>query len=73
LMIWISKSLQRFLGLSIKTKQVTVYRLHHKTDGRMRRCGAHEKASQIWVFQSDLKIGGGATVGGARGTIMVVT
>jgi hypothetical protein len=33
LVIWTSKSLRRFLGLSIKTKQTSVYRLRHKTDG----------------------------------------
>jgi hypothetical protein len=35
LMIWASKSLRRFLGLGLKTKQATVYRLRHKNDGRM--------------------------------------
>jgi hypothetical protein len=33
LVIWASKSLQQFLDLSLKTKQASVYRLHHKTDG----------------------------------------
>jgi hypothetical protein len=33
LVIWASKSPQRFLGLSLKTKQASVCRLHHKTDG----------------------------------------
>jgi hypothetical protein len=32
LLIWISKSPRRFLGLSLKTKQISVCRLHHKTD-----------------------------------------
>jgi hypothetical protein len=32
----------------------------------------HVKVSLARVFQSSLKIGGGATVGGARGTIMEV-
>jgi hypothetical protein len=35
LVIWASKSPWRFLGLCIKTKQVSVYRLRHKTDGGM--------------------------------------
>jgi hypothetical protein len=33
LVIWVSKSPQRFLGLGIKIKQVSVCRLRHKTDG----------------------------------------
>jgi hypothetical protein len=33
LVIWDSKSLRRFLGLCPKTKQASVYRLRHKTDG----------------------------------------
>jgi hypothetical protein len=36
LMIWASKSPQRFLGLCLKTKRATVCRLCHKTDGRMK-------------------------------------
>jgi hypothetical protein len=36
LVMWASKSLRRFLSLSLKTKRVTIYRLHHKTDGRMK-------------------------------------
>jgi hypothetical protein len=31
LVIWASKSLQRFLGLGLKTKWALVYRLRHKT------------------------------------------
>jgi hypothetical protein len=30
------------------------------------------EASRAWVFQSGLKTGGGATVGGARDTITVI-
>jgi hypothetical protein len=41
LVIWASKSPRRFLGLGLKTKQASVCRLHHKIDGRMRRCGIH--------------------------------
>jgi hypothetical protein len=33
LVIWASKSPRRFLGLDLKTKQTSVYRLHHKTNG----------------------------------------
>jgi hypothetical protein len=33
LVIWASKSPRRFLVLSLKTKQASVYRLRHKTDG----------------------------------------
>jgi hypothetical protein len=34
LVIWASKSPRRFHGLGLKTKQTSVYRLRHKTDGR---------------------------------------
>jgi hypothetical protein len=33
LVIWVSKSLWRFLGLGLKTQQVLVCRLRHKTNG----------------------------------------
>jgi hypothetical protein len=33
LVIWASKSPRRFLSLGLKTKQASVCRLHHKTDG----------------------------------------
>jgi hypothetical protein len=33
LVIWASKSLRQFLGLYLKIKQASVYRLRHKTDG----------------------------------------
>jgi hypothetical protein len=33
LVIWVSKSPRRFLGLGLKTKQASVCRLRHKTDG----------------------------------------
>jgi hypothetical protein len=32
LVIWDSKSLRRFLGLGLKIKWTSIYRLHHKTD-----------------------------------------
>jgi hypothetical protein len=33
LVIWASKSPQRFLGLGLKTKRASICQLHHKTDG----------------------------------------
>jgi hypothetical protein len=33
LVIWVSKSPQRFLGLGLRTKQASVCRLRHKIDG----------------------------------------
>jgi hypothetical protein len=33
LVIWASKSPRQFLGLDLKTKQASVCRLHHKTNG----------------------------------------
>jgi hypothetical protein len=33
LVIWALKSPRQFLGLSLKTKQASVCRLHHKTNG----------------------------------------
>jgi hypothetical protein len=33
LVIWATKSPRRFLGLGLKTKQASVCRLRHKTDG----------------------------------------
>jgi hypothetical protein len=41
LVIWASKSPRQFLGLGLKTKRAMVYRLRHKTDGRMRRRWTH--------------------------------
>jgi hypothetical protein len=40
LVICASKSPRRFPGLDLKTKQAMVYRLRHKTDGRMLLRGA---------------------------------
>jgi hypothetical protein len=37
LVIWVSKSPRQFLGLGFKTKQTSVCRLRHKTDGGGRR------------------------------------
>jgi hypothetical protein len=39
LVIWVPKSPLRFLDLGLKTKQTTICRLHHKTDGGQRRRG----------------------------------
>jgi hypothetical protein len=36
LVIWFTKSSRWFLSLDLKTKQAMVYRLHHKTNGRMK-------------------------------------
>jgi hypothetical protein len=36
LVIWASQSPRWFLGLGLKTKRAMVYRLRHKTDGRMK-------------------------------------
>jgi hypothetical protein len=88
LVIWASKSPRRFLGLDLKTKWASVCRLRHKTDGgrstqnRWREVDAGHvsrsssllgvEASLARVSQSGLKTGGGATTGGARGTITEV-
>jgi hypothetical protein len=36
LVIWVSKSPRRFLGLTLKTKRATICWLHHKTGRRMK-------------------------------------
>jgi hypothetical protein len=80
LVIWASKSPRRFLGLDLKIKWGSVYRLHHKTDGREVSVGhalrssdlLSVKASLASAFQSGLKTGGGVTTGGARSTITEV-
>jgi hypothetical protein len=41
LMIWASKSLRWFLGLSFETKQASVCPLFHKTDGGRSACDSH--------------------------------
>jgi hypothetical protein len=71
LVIWTSKSSRRFLGLGLKTKWTSVCRLRHKTDEGGRR-GTRVEASLTRVSQSGLKTDGGATTGGARGTIAEV-
>jgi hypothetical protein len=45
LMIWTSKSPRRFLGLELKTKQITSCWLRHKTDGRIKT---------VWGTRRDL-------------------
>jgi hypothetical protein len=61
LVIWVSKSPRRFLGLVLKTKWAS------RSSGLLR-----VEASLARVFQSGLKTGGGATAGVARGTIAKV-
>jgi hypothetical protein len=60
LVIWDSKSPRQFLGLSLKTKWVSVYRLYHKTNGgRSSRDTCQDLAALM-------------TAGGACGTIAEV-
>jgi hypothetical protein len=55
LVIWASKSPRRFLGLGLKTKQTSVCRLHHKTNGgRSARDTCQDLAAcltwkQVWL------------------------
>jgi hypothetical protein len=55
LVIYASKSPRRFLGLGLKTKQASVYRLRHKTDGgRLARDTRRDLAAclawkQVWL------------------------
>jgi hypothetical protein len=80
LVIWVSKSPQRFLGLGLKTKCDLVFFV--APQNRRREVGAGHasrssgllsvKASLTRVFQSGLKIDRGAMMGGACGTIMEV-
>jgi hypothetical protein len=80
LVIWASKSVRRFLGLGLKTKQISVCRLCHKPTGGCDDVGhasrssglLHVEESLARVSQSDLKTGGGAMTGGVRGTITEV-
>jgi hypothetical protein len=59
LMIWISKSPRRFLGLGLKMRRTSVCRLHYKTDGgrsardTRRDLAAYFTWKQVWlVFPS---------------------
>jgi hypothetical protein len=76
LMIWASKSPRRFLGLGLKTKWASVYRLCHKTDsaGHASRSGGLLclEASLATVSQSGLKTDRCVTTGGARDIITKV-
>jgi hypothetical protein len=60
LVIWVSKSSRRFLGLGLKTKQASVCRLHHKTDGgrsawdTCRDLAACLAWKQVWLGFSSL-------------------
>jgi hypothetical protein len=80
LVIWVSKSPRWFLSLGLKTKQTSVYRLRHKTDGREVGAGHISRSSSLLdvevslarISQSGLKTGGGAMTGGARHTITEV-
>jgi hypothetical protein len=55
LVIWVSKSPRRFLGLGLKTMQASVCRLRHKTDrGRSARDTHRDLAAcfaskQVWL------------------------
>jgi hypothetical protein len=55
LVIWVSKSPRRFLGLGLKTKWASVYRLHHKTnEGRTSRDTSRDLVAcfawkQVWL------------------------
>jgi hypothetical protein len=72
LVIWASKSPRRFLGLGLKTIHASVCRLRHKTNGGRSVQDTHPdrvEASRARVSQSGLKTGGGATTGGAHGTV----
>jgi hypothetical protein len=60
LVICASKSPRRFLSLSLKIKQVSVYRLHHKTNGRRSARDTHRDLAacftwkQVWLGFSSL-------------------
>jgi hypothetical protein len=55
LVIWASKSPRQFLGLGLKTKQASVCRLCHKTDGgrsvwdTRRDLAAYLACKQVWL------------------------
>jgi hypothetical protein len=55
LVIWASKLPRRFLGLSLKTKQASVCRLCHKTNGRRSAWNTHRDLAacftwkQVWL------------------------
>jgi hypothetical protein len=55
LVIWASKSPRRFLGLGLKTKQASVCRLRHKTNGGRSARDTHQDLAtclawkQVWL------------------------
>jgi hypothetical protein len=55
LVIWASKSPQRFLGLGLKIMWASICRLHHKTDGGRPAQDSHNDLAacfickQVWV------------------------
>jgi hypothetical protein len=55
LVIWASKSPRRFLGLGLKIKWASIYRLRHKTDGgksardTRRDLAACFASKQVWL------------------------
>jgi hypothetical protein len=52
LVIWASKSPQRFFGLGLKTKWATVCRLHHKTNRRMKTVwDAHQDLAACFAWK----------------------
>jgi hypothetical protein len=51
LVIWDSKSPRQFLGLCLKTKHVSVYRLHHKTDGGRSARDTHQDLATCFTWK----------------------
>jgi hypothetical protein len=52
LMIWVSKSPQRFLSLCLKTKRAMVCWLRHKIDGRMKTArGTHRDLAACFEWK----------------------
>jgi hypothetical protein len=51
LVIWASKSLRRFLGLGLKTKQVLVCRLHHKINGEWSARDTHRDLAACFAWE----------------------
>jgi hypothetical protein len=77
LMIFASKSPRRFIGLGLKIKRTTVYRLQLKPTegGRPLRFSnlLHLKVSHARISQSGLKTDGCVTTGGTCGIITDIT
>jgi hypothetical protein len=51
LVIWDSKSPWRFLGLCLKTKQASVDRLHHETDGGRMAWDTHRDLAACFTWK----------------------